>query len=198
MFYKIIRGLAVVLWQLYFNIKCVGEENIPESGGYILAANHQTMNDPVFAAEKVKRQMYFMAKAELFENGFLRWFFNKLGAFPIQRGKGDSGAIQWAAKLIEEGKILAMFPEGTRSKDGKTLRPKSGVAVIAHQTKASVLPCGIKLVGGKAHFRSKVIVSYGKLITYEELGFHEGSTHEIKEASIKIMNSINQLLEEQP
>ena len=87
MFYKIIRGLAVVLWRLYFNIKCVGEENIPESGGYILAANHQTMNDPVFAAEKVKRQMYFMAKAELFENGFLRWFFNQLGAFPIQRGK---------------------------------------------------------------------------------------------------------------
>lgn len=88
-----------------------------------------------------KRHVYFMAKEEIFKNRLATWFFAKqLGAFPVKRGAGDTGALDTARRIVEEGKLLGIFPEGTRSKDGRLGRAKSGAALIAAQTGASVLP----------------------------------------------------------
>lgn len=192
MFYKFARAVVWFLFKLIYKFEFNGLENIPEKGGYILAANHRSLGDAIFIAVKVKPRIYFMAKKELF------WFplgliMKALGAFPVDRGNGDRGALDRADEIIRTGKILGIFPEGTRSKSGEPLRPKSGVAVIAKDTHADILPVGIHF-GERLKFRSKVTVSYGKLIKFEELQLDGDSQHSaIKRASRLIMDRIIEL-----
>lgn len=196
MFYKTIRVLAVWLARIVFKIQVVGKENVPPKGvSYIMACNHRSNWDPLFIVMGITEQIFFMAKEEFYKNAILSWFFTKLGAFPVARGKGDTGAIDRAQEIIREGKILGIFPEGTRSKSGEVNRPKSGVALIAMRTNADVLPCAISFE--KLGFRKKVTVSYGPLITYEEMGFGSGSSaHDIKGAARLIMDKIVALTED--
>ncbi len=198
MLYKIGWAVCEILIRILFHVEIYGRENIPKAGDYMLVANHRTNFDPLFVVAGVKRnQVCFMAKAELFSNGFQRWLFKHLGAFPVERGKGDSGALDWAQTVVREGKILGMFPEGTRSKDGKPLRPKSGAAMIAMQTGTDVLPCAV-CFGPELKFRTRVVIRYGKLLQNSELGFTPGanSPREIKDVSRRIMAQVVQLLEE--
>ncbi|HAN43996.1 MAG TPA: 1-acyl-sn-glycerol-3-phosphate acyltransferase [Ruminococcaceae bacterium] len=192
-FYSLARIITRCLIYILYDIKFEGLENIPDNGGYILASNHRTNFDPIFLAVKLKPQLFFMAKAELFKNKFVGFIIKNLGAFPVERGKGDTGAIEWAVNLLKDGKVLAMFPEGTRSLDGVPLKPKSGVAVVANQTKADILPCAV-CFGKRLGFRGKVTIKYGKLIKNQELQFKDGNPGEIKNASKIIMNKIIELL----
>ncbi len=197
MFYKIARLLCVWLVHLLFRMEIYGKENIPAGGGYILASNHRSNFDPIFVATGIKSQIFFMAKEELFEkSAFLKRLFLALGAFPVARGRGDTGALEWAGDVVRSGGVLGMFLEGTRSKTGELGRPKSGTAMLAYQTKADVLPCAIYFEN-PMHFRSRVVVRYGKLIRNGELGFHGEtlSPHEMKAASHQIMGEIAALLE---
>ena len=195
MLYKVGRKLCMILLRILFSVKVEGKEHIPDKG-YILVANHRTNFDPLFVVTGIPAQVCFMAKAELFRNPLLGWLINHLGAFPVERGKGDTGAIDWAVGLIRDGKVLGMFPEGTRSVSGVPQRPKSGAALIAMQTGADLLPCAV-CYGGKLGLRTKVIIRYGALIRNDELNFTPGiqSTAEIKAASRLIMDRIIGLLE---
>lgn len=196
MVYSIGKFLCRIWIYLAFRIHIEGKEHVPADKGYILIANHRTNADPLFLAVPVRPQVYYMAKAELFKNGFLKWLMHHLGAFPVERGKGDTGAIDWAKEIIRKGGVLGMFPEGTRSPDGKPLRPKSGVAMIAGQTHADVVPCGISFEG-KLGFRTKVTIRYGAPISYEQMGFDGGEIkpHQMKEASRILMDHIIALLD---
>ena len=99
-----------------FKFRAEGVENLPQTGGYILCSNHRSYLDPIFLGVKVKRQLAFMAKEELFRVKVLGPIIKKLGAFPIARGKGDTGAVEFAIDTVKSGKALMLFPEGTRSK----------------------------------------------------------------------------------
>lgn len=179
-----------------FRVKVVGRENIPKKG-FILASNHRSNWDPPLVATNFSQQVFFMAKIELFQKRLFGWLLRHLGAFPVERGKGDTGAIDWARKVVEGGGVLGMFPEGHRSEDGKPLRPKSGTATIAGQTKSDVLPCAV-CFEEKLRFRSPVTVRYGAVIPAEELGFTGDGTspREIKAATRLIMDRIIGLLEQ--
>ena len=194
LFYSIVKNVTKVALKVAFRMEYEGIENIPEGGGYMVCANHRTMLDPFFFAPKVKPQLFFMAKQELFKNKFTETFFKALGAFPVERGKGDSGAIDFAMNILREGKILAMFPEGTRSRTGVPLRPKSGAALVAIQTKSDILPVGISF-DNPIRFRSKVTVRFGKVIKFEELGAEKGLPSEMKLASKLIMGRIVSLVD---
>lgn len=128
MFYKVVRALCAVFLRLAFRFRVVGLENVPDGGGFILAANHRSNWDPVLAGIPVKRhKVCYMAKAELFQkNALFARIITALGAFPIERGKGDTGAIDWADRIITGGGVLGMFPEGTRSKTGTPAAPSRG------------------------------------------------------------------------
>ena len=192
MFYKFARAIVRFIIKIIFKIEINGLENIPEDSGFILASNHRSLPDPAFIAIMVKPRVYFMAKKELFWWPF-SVIIRALGAFPVRRGEGDHGAMDTASDLIRSGKILGIFPEGTRSKNGEPLRPKSGVAIIAKETKADVLPVGIHF-DGKLRLRSKVTVTYGKLIKFEELELNgETAPSAIKKASRLIMDRIIEL-----
>lgn len=197
-FYRFARAACAVFLRLAFRFRTVGTENIPDSGGFILAANHRSNWDPVFVGIPVKRhQVCYMAKAELFhKNVILTKLITALGAFPIERGKGDTGAIDWADRVLNEGGVLGMFPEGTRSKTGVPGRPKSGVAMIAQQTGADVVPCAV-CFGERLGFRSPVTIRYGRPIKNSAFQFSgEVTPHELKAASHLVMGKIVELMED--
>lgn len=192
MFYNFAKTVAWFVLKLIFKIQVVGLENVPENGGYIMAANHRSLFDPIFIAAPVKQQIHFMAKKELFWWPF-SVILNALGAFPVRRGEGDRSAVETAGNIILQKKVLGIFPEGTRSKSGEPLRPKSGIAIIAKDTKSDIFPVGIHF-DGKLRFRSKITVSYGQLIRFEELELGEDTqTSAIKKASRLIMDRIIEL-----
>lgn len=196
LFYRFARFVLSVWLRIWYHIEVQGTENIPQQGGYIICSNHRTEMDPLYLSWGIKSQLYFMAKAELFRIPFIGFCVKKLEAFPVERGKGDTGAIDYAAKVVQNGKILGMFPEGTRSRDGKLLRGKSGLAVVASRTGADVLPVGIKFQE-PPHFRSKIDIRYGKMIHNNELHIENNKPSDIKEATSRIMSEIAALLEAQ-
>ena len=133
MFYSFCWWLCMIWIRVMYHVEIVGRENVPRDRGYILAANHRTNMDPIFVAAGVRAPIRYMAKVELFQKGKLfSWLLHRLGAFPVERGKGDTGAVEWAEQVVRSGAVLGMFPEGTRSKDGTPGKPKSGAVSYTH------------------------------------------------------------------
>ena len=116
MFYKLAQG-AVALFFFLLGIKIEGKENIPKEGPLLVAGNHVSNWDPVIVTAVMTRPLWYMGKAELFENPILRFFMIQLQVFPVERGKGDLQAIRTAMAHLQENKALGMFPEGTRNKN---------------------------------------------------------------------------------
>ncbi len=199
-FYKIGKVVCNIFCALSFKIEVSGTENLPIENGFILASNHLTELDPLFIAIRIKRQLNFMAKAELFKNKIGGAIIKGLGAFPVERGTGDTSAIDKAIDTVKSGNVLAIFPEGTRSKDGELKRFKSGAIVVASQTGADIIPTAIYIKdisdGKKLRFRSKVVVKYGKLIENKELHIDMENPSTIKKAGTIVREAVASLLEE--
>lgn len=195
--YQVLRVVAMAYCKTFVKPVYIGQENIPETGGFIIACNHQSGQDPIVIGRGCKRTIHFMSKEELFEKDALARFLKHMNAFPIVRGAGDMTAIKYAEEIIKKGWILGIFPEGTRSKDFKPARGKSGVALIAKETKADVLPVSI-YTSDEYKRGTKLTVRFGKIIKNEELGFSEGaySAKELRAASKRIMGDITALWEE--
>jgi 1-acyl-sn-glycerol-3-phosphate acyltransferase len=130
-----------------------------------------------------------MGKQELFRNCVLGFLLKKVGAFPVDRGNGDTGALDYAVDLIKHRKILGIFPEGTRSKNSELLRPKSGAALIANRSQSKILPVGI-IYEEPIRFRAKVRVTYGPIIPFEHLGIDKTSPSNLKTTSKLIISKI--------
>ncbi len=165
MFYRICYFLCKVFLNIAFNFKAYGTENIPKEGAFILAPNHKSNFDPLAVGAVCHRQLGIMAKAELFKFKPFGAILRKLGAFPIQRGKGDIGAIKAAFEILRGGNALMMFPQGKRYKDGTQGKLRTGVTVIAHKMKVPVIPV---YIDGNYKFRHKVSVKIGEAITFED------------------------------
>ncbi|HHY53001.1 MAG TPA: 1-acyl-sn-glycerol-3-phosphate acyltransferase [Clostridiales bacterium] len=184
--YPVVRGL--------FSIRYEGLENIPKQGGFILACNHRSNFDPVLIAHKVPHQIHYLAKDELVRIAVVGSIIRNLGVVPIKRGTGDKQALEAAIAVLRQGGVLGIFPEGHRSPDGTPLRPHSGVALIAGQTGADVLPCAVSY-GPKLGFRIPITIRYGKLIPNEELGVDISSPSTLKAATRRIMEDIVAMLD---
>ena len=198
--YNFIKTIFRPLVKFVFKMQFKGLENIPSEGTrYIVAINHTCALDPVFAAcPKQLPPLHFMAKVELFKNPIVRWFMTQMYGFPVKRGKGDNSAIEYGEKIINEGHVMAICPEGKRIKDknGVPQRAKSGVAVIAKATNASVLPVAI-CCDGPIKAGKHVTISYGKLITPEDMRFdkEDFGPHDIRNAANLVMDNITALWE---
>lgn len=198
-FYSFVKNVFGPIFKGLYKIEFKGLENVPkDKTNYIVAVNHTSMLDPVFVAiPKCVPSLHFMAKVELFQNPIVAWVITHLYGFPVKRGKGDTSAIDYGIKIIEEGHVMAICPEGRRVKDknGVPQRAKAGVAVIAKATGADVLPVAIHCRGKIKPFK-KVVVSYGEVIKNEDLAISdEGKPSEIKDAANKVMNKIMELWE---
>lgn len=198
--YNFIKTIFRPLVKIVYKIKFKGLENIPkDQNNYIVAINHTCALDPIFVAcPKDVPPLHFMAKAELFKNPFAAWFITHMYGFPVRRGKGDTSAIEYGEKIINEGHVMAICPEGKRikDKDGVPQKAKAGVAVIAKATGADILPVAI-CCDGKIKAGKRVVVSYGKMIKNSELGLEgdDVGMRAIKNAANMVMDRITSLWE---
>ena len=132
--------------RLCFHPSAEGLENVPAEGGAILAGNHQSFLDNMLLPLVIPgRKVVFLGKAEYFEKWYLRWFFKGAGMIPIRRGGGSAAeaALETAVTALRDGKLIGIFPEGTRSPDGRLYRGKTGVARMALEAGVPVIPVGI-------------------------------------------------------
>ncbi len=199
MFYSFLRNCARLFYIIVYKITVIGAENIPaQKGGYIIASNHVSNNDPPVVGITFKGKYTFMAKEELFhKNPIFTWLITRLGAFPVKRGAKDGAqAIEKALESLKNGRIFVIFPEGTRSKDGELGRAKSGVTLIAAQAKAPVVPVFIKY--GRKKFRREIQVSVGEMIPAERFDVNIEDKKVLKQVSATIMDEIAKLKENAP
>lgn len=193
-FYRILRAIVMLIFKCWYNISFEGTENIPKDGSNIFASNHRSYSDPVVIALPTRVPFSFMAKEELFhQNIFFTALIKAFGAFPVTRGKGDTAAIDTSIEKLEKGRNLVIFPEGTRSKDGKVGKGKTGVALVAAIAQVPVVPVGINFEG-ELKFRRKVVVRFGKQINPAELAVTSTNPRELKKLKTKIMDAITELV----
>jgi len=140
MFYKCSQFLAGPFLKVLFRLETEGLENIPEKGAAIIASNHTSALDHYLLPAVVKRQITFIAKKELFENRVLGFLLKKWGQIPIHRGTGDNNAIDIAMEVLRKGRLFGIYPEGTRTRDGKLHKGHTGVARLALASGAPVIP----------------------------------------------------------
>lgn len=162
MFYLIVRAVLRVVLRIVFRMEVEGEENVPKEGPCILAGNHLSMLDPVVIACAVDRPVRFMAKHDLFNNRFFSAVLKGLGAFPVRRGRDDKDAFHKAQEILREGQALGMFPEGTRSLDGRLQPAHSGAAILAEKMGAPVVPVGI-IGTGRIMRKGAILPRSGKI-----------------------------------
>jgi len=163
--------------RLINRIQFYGLQNVPKTGGVIIASNHSSYLDPpaVGACTYRTRMTHFMARDTLFKKGFMNWFLHKVGVIPLDRDKGDVKAMRMSIQLLKNGASVALFPEGTRSETGELQPAKPGIGFLVAKGQAPVVPVYVhgayeawsKHSGG---LKSKpVTVVFGKLITSEEI-----------------------------
>ncbi len=166
-FVHVAKILVKLLFGVFYKIDMKGYENIPDpSNGYVLCSNHSCWFDPLLIGSHYPDTLHFMAKKELFESPVLGYLVKKLKAFPVDRKGNDLKAIKTAVKILKEGKILGIFPEGTRNLSGKP-DSKAGVAIIAIKARKNVLPVAISSDKQYRIF-SRINITIGEIINLEE------------------------------
>ena len=189
MLYSFARAILIPIFLFFYNYRVIGRDNVPKDGAYIACANHVNMIDPIFVGISLPRRMYFMSKAELFKNKLMGALLHGLGAFPIKRGEADIKSIKTSLKLLGNGKVLALFPEGTRNKTSEVVA-EPGIAMLAIKSKVPVVPVAI-ISSYKFFKRTKVII--GKPIELTEYHGRKLLNEEYLKISLDIMNKINEL-----
>ena len=157
----ILKAFFHFLVIIVYRPKVTGRENIPKEGGCIICPNHVHALDSAVILTTQKRKVNFMAKEVLFKNFFVKWLARIFGIFPVKAGGKDIEAIKTSLRILKNGEILAMFPEGTRNGLAKGVKPKSGAILIAAKAGVPIIPCGVK---GNCKPFTKVTLNYGKPI----------------------------------
>lgn len=151
-FQYIIRGFC----EAFFRGEVIGTENIPLSGPFLIAANHASHLDPPVVGSYVPRQIRFFARRTLWSHPLGQWWMTSTECIPVERESGDVGAIRKVLQALQEDRAVVLFPEGTRSPDGRFQKPKAGVGLLACKTRVPVVPCRI--------FRSHEALGKGRVI----------------------------------
>lgn len=186
MIYVICRGLLRFIYAILFPLKIIGKENVPEEGGVLLCANHISLLDPMTIGIKLRRQVKYMAKAELFKVPVLGRLIDKLGAFPVKRGGVSKESIKTALNTLRSGHVMGIFPEGTRNADSGAA--KKGAASFALRSGAAVVPAAI--VGSYKPFRRMTVI-YGAPIDLSS--FAGAGSESLEEVTDVIMGRIREM-----
>jgi len=161
LFYRFSRVIVRSTMTFLFRTEVIQPELVPAEGPVILCSNHRSNFDPPLVACYLKRQVKFMAKAELFKIPGFSWLIRTLGAFPVQRGGMSMETMKTAIRLLQEGHVLVVFPEGTRQKTKQLGEGKKGAASMALRSGAKIVP--VAMIGDYKPFRRMKIV-YGRPI----------------------------------
>lgn len=193
--------LSRLVLAIFGRCRYIDPDNVPKTGAVIIAPNHVSYLDPPTAGSGYRRVTHFMAKQELFKIPVLGWLIKAVGSFPVKQHSADRNALRTALELLSKGEVVCIFPEGTRSLDGKLLPAQAGIGMIAIKSRAPVVP--VALIGTERvlpphsfffHF-SRVTVVYGRPMTFDDL-YNRGLEREaVEEVGRRIMSAIASLLE---
>ncbi|MDE0428488.1 MAG: lysophospholipid acyltransferase family protein [Caldilineaceae bacterium] len=190
--YRIIYAIR----PLFCSLQVEGVENVPPEGGVVLACNHPGGLDSFILGFTCPRQVYYMAKRELFNvHPVMTYLLYRIGAFPINRGASDTAAIEFSIKLVREGRVLGMFPEGTRNRGKPLRRGKSGAVRIAIEADAPVVPVTVL---GIPHLhrhwynpfrRTRIAVRFG-----QPFHFSSGTVEDVAEYTHEVMRAMARMM----
>lgn len=189
---EIVRSILWVLYKIVFRVKVIGKENVPKDEPFILCGNHvEFIKVPIIEIFTTgRKKVYFMAKIELLNNAFLRWFAYLFNVIPVKRGKQDMYAMKQSLQALNQGDALGIFPEGTTNGLAKKVKVKTGTAYMALRTGSKVLPVGIKTTK-----TNRVIVNIGKTLNYNEQKEKNPDKEKLEETTKEIMDTIIMLTE---
>ena len=172
LWYRGCRAIYRLYYRLYHRGRIYNRERLPTEGGVILAGNHVSFLDPPLYGAACRREAFFLARDTLFRNPLANWVLRSWNCVPIKRDGGDIGAMRTALRMLDEGKAVLMFPEGTRSKDGRLQEPRAGIGMIVARSRATIMPMRIfgadkALPRGKSLPRpAQLIITFGEPFQY--------------------------------
>ena len=182
--YRILRPLAVVLLKGIYRIKIINKNNIPKDGPIIFVGNHKHNYDFISLISGTKRTVHFLAKRELIDKH--GWLFSKLGIIPVDRSTKNKEAMEEAIKMLNNGEVIGIFPEGTFNKTEYVIMPfKYGAVKMASVTNASIVPFAI--TGEYKIFRKSLKIEFGE--AYKIL-----DKKDLTKENIKLMNKVIKLM----
>jgi 1-acyl-sn-glycerol-3-phosphate acyltransferase len=196
--YAVLKPLAFAIMRVLFRLEGRGMEHIPAKGPVLLVANHSSFLDPPLVGGVAPRHLSFMAKAELFKVPLFGALIRGLNARPVRREGADAAALRTALRILQDGGVLLMFPEGTRGPEGSLREPKPGAAMLAVMSGAPVVPVFVQ-GSGRAWPRgqklprpAKVTVTFGRPQVFERRST-DGRKTDYEEVSRRIMAAIGRL-----
>ena len=203
--YWVIKAILKPILRGLYRIRVEGLDNVPKKGPAIIAANHLSFLDSFFIPLVIdRRKVTYLAKADYFKSWKTAWFFKMVGQIPVERGGGEKSeqALQAGLRVLTEGKLLGIYPEGTRSPDGKLHSGPTGVARLALAAGVPVIPCGLlgtaevlpknaKLP--KLRGRSQVVVRMGRPLAFDRFAGQERDRFVLRSVTDEIMYEIMQL-----
>ncbi len=193
--YPIVWFFSRSIAEILGGLKIYGRENIPKTGGFILAPNHISYYDPPFVGSCVNRPIHFFAKYELFKNRLFASILRRINSIPVKRGTIDRQALKIAIEVIKQGSGLTVFPEGTRSKTDKLLKAKPGLGLIARQAECPIVPAYIinsNRLKSCLFRKNRVCISFGKPLSANWVK----SFGENKEGYMAISNTVLEKIKE--
>lgn len=192
---EFVRVLFRIIFKLFIRVKVINPEKVPQTGAVIVVANHESMLDMFLIAYRLPRYLKWMAKEELFRNRLFGKLLTALGAYPIRRQSRDVGAAKMTKAFLEQGEILGIFPQGTRSRGrGRSLAVKPGFVRFAVESDALIQPVAI---WGKIRLFGKVYVRFGDPFSAREALGEEQMTNKaaIQELATRTMEDIYDMME---
>jgi 1-acyl-sn-glycerol-3-phosphate acyltransferase len=192
--------ISQLVYQMFFRGDSAGLENLPATGGYIVAANHASHLDPPIVGQFLGRQVSFFARKTLWKPGVAAWWLDAVGTIPVDRDGGPSlDAIKRMLQALAENKVVIVFPEGTRSPNGELQPPRPGVGLIACKARVPVVPA--RLFGsfeafgkdGRIRLGSPVCVSYGPALAPADYDHPDDGKERYARTAARIMEAIGRI-----
>ncbi|MGH9125971.1 MAG: lysophospholipid acyltransferase family protein [Acidimicrobiales bacterium] len=202
MTYWLLKIVLTPILRFFYRIRVEGAEGVPQAGPVILAGNHVSFSDSIFLPLVLRRRVTFVAKAEYFENKKTAWFFRAVGQIPIKRGGGSSSlrALESAKEVLDRGQLFGIYPEGTRSPDGRLYKGHTGVARLALQCRVPVM--AVAMIGTreaqpigqvKPRLFMPITVRFSEPLYFNRFYEHEGEPLALRQITDEVMWQLRDL-----
>ncbi len=195
--YQLVSNLFVFpIYKFVFRGQLIGRENIPQKNSYIMVSNHGSLLDPPLLGHALRRNISFMAKAELFKIPLLGFIIKACGAYPVKRGIVDKNTIKTACKKLSNENCIGIFIDGTRQKNGRVNKPKQGAALLAFKNQKLLLPVAIVNSHRLIRFKffiplfSKIVIKVGEPVQPPQ----SSSKNDLNSVTIYLQDKINNLI----
>ncbi len=195
--YQLVSNLFVLpIYKFVFRGQLIGRENIPQKNSYIMVSNHGSLLDPPLLGHALRRNISFMAKAELFKIPLLGFIIKACGAYPVKRGIVDKNTIKTACKKLSNDNCIGIFIDGTRQKNGRVNKPKQGAALLAFKNQKLLLPVAIVNSHRLIRFKffiplfSKIVIKVGEPVQPPQ----SSSKDDLNSVTIYLKDKINNLI----